>query len=178
LLYNNVPVPLCNGQEEACEYEEFVKFARNAVGNHTHKSYKETCGVVDKLKLKKEKEKNFLERDEDQEEEEEGEIEKSPEKILIESLIAGPAGERELLISSTPVSLNLNSPKKDYNFKGKYSNLIIIFGWAVLSIIVCILIKSRTKSMRLHKFTGRQGKKRISNSYGAVNSEDLEIKIQ
>jgi len=170
LLYNNVPVPLCNSQE-ACEYDKFVEFARNAVGNHTHETYNEKCGSIGKLKLEKEQaKKSFLGVD-DQEEKKVEVEEKSQEKVIVESLIAG-AGGRELLVNSTLVSFNLNDIKTNHK-NGKYSNFVIIFGWAVLSIIVCLLIKSRTKTVRLHKFLRRQGKKRIGN----LNSQDIEVKI-
>jgi len=43
VLYNNVALTLCNGQD-ACSYEDFLVFAANATGNNTADSYKQKCG--------------------------------------------------------------------------------------------------------------------------------------
>jgi len=43
VLYNNVALTLCNGQD-SCSYEDFLAFAANATGNNTADSYKQKCG--------------------------------------------------------------------------------------------------------------------------------------
>ena len=42
--YNGVLIPLCNGQD-ACSYDDFVFFARNATGNNTLETYFAKCGA-------------------------------------------------------------------------------------------------------------------------------------
>jgi hypothetical protein len=44
VLYNNIALPLCNGNY-ACPLEDFFIFAKNATGNNTSESYKKNCGV-------------------------------------------------------------------------------------------------------------------------------------
>jgi len=45
--YNYMALPLCNGQE-VCEYNDFIEFAKKAIGNNTHESYTEKCNVKTK----------------------------------------------------------------------------------------------------------------------------------
>jgi len=172
LLYNNVPVPLCDGGKEACEYEEFVKFARNAVGNHTDESYKEVCGVVVKGKKKVESEgKSFLRREEIEEnldnDSDNDVTYQDKERMIVESLISSRS-------NSTRVSLDLSELKADKFSTFKLSNSTIVLGWIVLSLIICLLIKSRTKSVRLHAMFKRHGKKKISS---LINIQDIDVKI-
>ena len=43
-FYNNVQIPLCNGQD-ICPYDDFVAFVKKATGNNTFKTYSQKCGV-------------------------------------------------------------------------------------------------------------------------------------
>jgi len=172
LLYNNVPVPLCEGGQEACEYEEFITFARNAVGNHTPESYKEVCGVVGKKKVESAgkgflRKQEDLKADENSDDDDDDDAVLSQQKMVVESLISSG-------FNSTRVSLDLAELKADKTSPFRLSNSTIVVGWIVLSLIICLLIKSRTKNFRMHTMVKKHGKNRISN---LINIQDIDVKI-
>ena len=138
VLYNNDVIRLCKGKE-ACEYNDFIRFARNAIGGHTPKSYKKSCGVKGFESDEEDMEvKDLLSRKEGltQQEEEEEEFEENFSK---------KKSKRERAYSSR----DFKEVKGKRVGKKLRLKSVIVTAWIVLGALILFAFKFKDQILRI-----------------------------